>query len=138
MDVGSGVANSWYHRKIPELCDNGGNLKEAYAHGCDRLCQPMAGWTCYHYFKEFEADPHYEVPVYASKCEDNDEIAGTNILRRRLQETSNANYSKAMKGRRGRRLDHLNVKTFAQSLPTNNFDFSLNHIVLHPKVGLNG
>jgi hypothetical protein len=139
LDVGVGVANTWYHRKIPELCDNGGNLMAEYAHGCDRLCQPMTGWTCYHYFKEFEASPHYEVPVYASKCENDDEIAATpSILRRRLEETSKANYARALKGLAGRRLDHLDQKTFAQALPTNTFAFAMNHLVLHPKVGLNG
>lgn len=105
-----------------------------YAHGCDRLCQPMTGWSCYHYFKEFEASPHYEVPVYASKCENDDEIANTDILRR-LQETSSKNYARALKGRN---LDHEDHTTYAQSLPTNTFSFSLNHLVMHPKVGLNG
>jgi hypothetical protein len=93
----------------------------------------MTGWTCYHYFKEFEASPHYEVPVYASKCEDDDEIANTDILRR-LEETNKANYKRALR----RRLDHTDHTTYAQSLPTNTFAFALNHLVMHPKVGLNG
>jgi hypothetical protein len=148
-DIGAGVANTWYHRKIPELCDNGGNLDTEYAHGCDRLCQTMTDFTCYHYFKEFEnefgytgesftASNHYEVPVYASKCENDDEISNTNILRRRLAKTSKANHTRALRELRGRKLDHLDQKTFAQKLPTNTFSFALNHLVLHPKVGLNG
>jgi hypothetical protein len=97
----------------------------------------MTDWTCYHYFKEFEASPHYEVPVYASKCEHDDEISNSHILRR-LQDTSRTNLKRALRSSNRRKLDHVHIKTYAQSLPTNTFAFSLNHLVLHPKVGLNG
>jgi hypothetical protein len=90
-----------------------------YAHGCDRLCQVMTDWECYHYFKEFEANL-FEVPIYASKCEP---TAANEDWRRRLREEHpmpklSEPIPEEMKEKPGetvqdkrRRLDHENVTT---------------------------
>lgn len=132
---------NWYGRKIPEQCDNGGNLMADYAHGCDRLCQVMAGWDCYHYFKEFET-AGYEVPIYASKCEPQ---AASHEWRRRLEELGLANETgepalidPLLLHESRRILDHVDVSTYFYGVCTNNNDFELNHLIFHPKLGLNG
>jgi len=52
-------------RIISEQCDNGGDTE----HGCDRLCQIMDGWECFHYYHNLIG---LELPLFTSICQEKD------------------------------------------------------------------
>lgn len=86
---------------LTEQCDNGGDED----HGCDRLCQIVDGWECFHYFHHLTS---VETPHFTSICQ---EIAYPTLERRRL---SPGDFDK-----QGRLLHHLPRKTYLFKLPDN-------------------
>lgn len=48
-------------RLVDEMCDNGGDT----THGCDRLCQVVLGWECFHYYHHIVG---VELPYFSSIC----------------------------------------------------------------------
>ena len=109
-------------RIIDEQCDNGGDE----AHGCDRLCQIVTGWECFHYYHHIVG---VETPYFTSICQ---ETAYPTLSARRL--------SPSDFDRNGRLLSHLPRKAYLYKLPANTHDMrSGKHTLkLDPKNGLNG
>jgi len=84
---------------LTEECDNGGDED----HGCDRLCQIVDGWECFHYYHHLVG----EEPFFTSICQ---ETAYPTLSRRLSPEDFDE---------KGRLLSHLPRKAYLFKLPEN-------------------
>jgi hypothetical protein len=108
-------------RIIDEQCDNGGDED----HGCDRLCQIVSGWECFHYYHHILG---VETPYFTSICQ---ETAYKTLSRRLSPDDFD---------REGRFLSHKPRKAYLYKLPTNTHEMRAGKhtLKLDPKNGLNG
>lgn len=118
-------------RMITEECDNGGDTD----HGCDRLCQIVDGWECFHYYHHITP----EMPLFTSICQEiayptlpgRYNAAGEEYRRRLTPEDFDSE---------GRLLHHLPRKAYLFRLPNNYHEMhpSKHTLYFNEKKGLNG
>lgn len=116
--------NEYSQRMLSEQCDNGGDTD----HGCDRLCQIVPGWECFHYYHHIVS---MEEPYFTSICQE----TAHPWLERRRRRLSPEDFD-----HKGRMLHHLPRKAYFYQLPLNEHAMRVGKhtLMFNEKEGLNG